>query len=480
MSVEFDARLNMDQRLNFQWKGKTFSQITSSLKRNTYQNNGNIRSMFLANPLKIYRREIASPFNVSCNPRTSLSIDEINRPGGSIVNTASTNPNGLVNTTDDILPNNTCEYPGTCSVFLSPSDNARRRVRSGGMIPRKFDTSRNNDQYYTSSNQYLVSRNRTFKQNQYNFIRQGTSTAKPGDSLSSANVYSPNGINHCQKYFIPPGTTFQYQWIDAQYYTVTISGNPGETTSNFYAVEDVNKILQNTMSNNQHFFISETAQNINKNILFNNNFWYNQNVIFLLSISYNNESNQIELQVLPADSNIFSLSAFEIPNLINTTTPAFTMPTTTVVPGFKILNNVFQLAIGFNAGNYPAIPISYDENSQNVQTNLSSQTFLSSIAPGLQSLYVKLYYKPNNSQFAQQGAVSSSSLIARVKYDTITNSTVPYRNAYGTAVASALAYGVSSNQYTIKDKIGFPMTRTPIISKYDTVTCQTAKPVTHM
>jgi hypothetical protein len=84
-----------------------------------------------------------------------------------------------------------------------------------------------------------------------------------------------------------------------------------------------------------------------------------------------------------------------------------------------------------------------------------------------------VYYKPNNSQFAQQGGVSASSFITRLKYDTITNNRVSYSRAYGPATGNALAYGGSDETYTIKDKIGYPVTKTPIISKYqpDNVTC---------
>ena len=76
-----------------------------------------------------------------------------------------------------------------------------------------------------------------------------------------------------------------------------------------------------------------------------------------------------------------------------------------------------------------------------------------------------LHYKPNNYQFAQQGAVSSSDLIARRRYNTITDAAASYRTAYGLHVANALAYGVPANGYTIKDKIGYPNKTTPSVGK---------------
>ena len=470
MGRQFDgARLNMNQIPYIPWKGKTFTQITSSIKRNTNKNNysNGIRNMFLANPLNIYRREIVTA-PATCNQRTSLSIDELNRPGGSIINTSSQNPNGLVNTIDNILPNNTCEEPGTCFKFLSPSDNARRRLRSSGMIPKKFDKSRNNDQYYTSSNQYLVSRNRTFQQNQYNFIRQGNSTSKPGDSLSSGNVYSPNGINHCQKYYIAANASFEYQWIDSEYYEVAIP-------TGFYAVEEINRIFQDTMATNLHYYIKDTSHHVNQNFTFFDSYSFNQNLVFLLNIAFNNDTNLVELQVSATNLTIFSTDKVMIPD-----GSTWTTPTNTVVPGFQILNNnnIFKTAVGFNSGYYPSSVITSPVSSSD-QSTLTDQTFTSSFTPGLQPLYVKLYYKPNNSQFAQQGAVSSSSLIARVKYDTITNAAVKIKGSFGTAAANALAYGVPENGYTIKSRMGYPMKSTPVFSKNGAITCQTIPKVVH-
>jgi hypothetical protein len=65
-------------------------------------------------------------------------------------------------------------------------------------------------------------------------------------------------------------------------------------------------------------------------------------------------------------------------------------------------------------------------------------------------------YKPNNPQFAQQGAVSAGARLVRVKYNTINTVAASYTKAYGANTANALAYGVSERSYTIKDKIGYP------------------------
>jgi hypothetical protein len=144
---------------------------------------------------------------------------------------------------------------------------------------------------------------------------------------------------------------------------------------------------------------------------------------------------------------------------------------TSLTPGFKFSNNQLASALGLTSSSYPInippVPISVGigQVGVNVQPYTTSKNYTSNTSPGLKSVYKKIYYKPNNGQFGQQGAVSSSSLINRIKYDTI--NTAAYKTsgnifgtnatkAYGGNIANALAYGVSDNPYTMKDKIGYP------------------------
>jgi hypothetical protein len=462
------TRLNMNEIRYFSWKGRTFNQITSIIKKNIGSNNSSKHSFFMPQPLKIYRREIASSTTTStstnpytCNGRISTSIDLINMPGGSIiVNSDSGKTKGLINTLDINLTSNKYEKSGSCQTdvknCMSQVTNARRRVRSSGIIKKQFDLTKNNDTtYHTSTNQYLVSRNKTFQQNQYYYIRQGNSNVKPGDALSVQNVYSSNGINHCKKYFISADTSFQYQWVDRNYYTVNIPTGD-------YNIDEISNIFKTTMTSNKHYFI--------KNL--------NNSYIYLLNISYNNYTNKIELQSLKTTYDIFDSTNYSLPNGNNWWNQLYLYPDSagdaatrvniTVWPGFEILNNNFKDAIGFSNGNYPSniIQNNFDANNLIRQGYTNDLIFTSGFAPGLQSPYVTIYYKPNNPQFAQQGAVTASSHTVREKYNAITNNTDKYRKAYGLSVANALAYGVPENGYTWKDKIGYPNKKTPVISKY--------------
>jgi hypothetical protein len=427
------------------WKGNTFNQISSSIQKNgQFSNGGNI--FLKTKPLKHYRREIANIDNPSCSSKSSIKIDIVNRPSGTIINSIATNKGGLENSIDITLPNNTCETYENCSVVLSPAENARNRVRSSGMIKRKFIDGTLNDTYYTTSSQYLTSRNRTFAQNQYNYIRQGDSTAKPGTSLASANVYAAQGLNQCQKYHIVSGASFKYKWIDAAATESVVTIPTG-----YYALEDINRIFKQVMFTNLHYLIKDQNGNTDE--------YYSSNISYAMQFAYNNNSNVIELQSYRIDKDAFPTASYTIPSGIDNEV-AWAMPEQDgIYPQFIIEDNVFKNAIGFIPATYP---------SASVTSTDTHKVSTSNTMPGIKPLYVKLYYKPNNPQFAQQGGVSASDLIVRKKYNSITNSTAAYRNAagLGSSVANALAYGVPSPGYTVKDKLGYPMKKTPTFSKY--------------
>jgi hypothetical protein len=296
------------QRKPIEWKGKTFSQITTIIKRNEMTSN-NDENIFRPMPVKHYRREIASVNSGSCNPRSSQSqFRDFETPGGSIVKAnfdangdavTHNNVNGLANTMDINYNESKTARPSckSCSEpfegekvndmrSLSQEDNARRRVRSSGMDRPKYIENTGQKKYYSSTAEYLHSRNKQHSQNQFHNLQGAYDENDPTN-----NKYRTSTLTHCK-----------------------------------------------------------------------------------------------------------------------------------------------------------------NDGSSN---------------------YVPVHYKPNNSKFAQQGAVDSSSRLARLKLDTITKSGATYRVAFdkygaGNATANALAYGVPANGYTIKDKLGYPNKRTPIVK-----TCST-------
>ena len=300
--------------------------------------------------------------------------------------------------------------------------------------------SRNSDNYYTTSKQYLDSRGLTFEKNQYNYIIMGDSSSKPGSSLASGNVYTSNGLSTCKKYFISEAVTIQYIWIDG------VVGNV-DIPSGHYYLSEINDLLKLKMIENNHFFMKN--QFGISTIAYSNS----DAMTFLLNISYNNDTNKVELQSFRTNTTVHPDEIYTIP-------ADATWSKNDNFPQFIINNNSMQTALGFTNGVYP-------ETNQNGDPLILLQTITSQFEPALTPRYKKLYYKPNNSQFATQGAVSSSDLVLRKRYNTITDSAASFRNALGQSISNALAYGVPANGYTVKDKIGYPMKKTPTFNKYN-------------
>jgi hypothetical protein len=120
---------------------------------------------------------------------------------------------------------------------------------------------------------------------------------------------------------------------------------------------------------------------------------------------------------------------------------------------FTILNNKFADLIGFLPGEY--------------SNGANNSAFCGFILPN----YVPLYYKPNNPEFAIQGAVESSARIQRLKYNTITNGAALIKSAYGSAAANALSYGVSEQAYTAKTAVGDKVKLTPVVNPINGKIC---------
>jgi len=298
------GRLGLKTKTHFHWKGKTFSQVSSILQKNKPNDSIKPNSQFFkALPNQIYRREIVSVENPQSGSSRGTKISTTTDiPGGTIVNTQSTLCEGIMGTANltydesktalqcspgcnSQLDNDVSQRNSKYIQTLSIQENARRRVRSSGMMRPRFKENTIQSDNYASSGQYLHSRNKTFQQNQFSNLRKGDSSAIPGTTASQDNKYASNTIQYCDS-----------------------------------------------------------------------------------------------------------------------------------------------------------------------SSNLTN--------------YVPVYYKPNNSKFAQQGAVDSGCRLTRLKYDTITSAGNSMRVAYGPSTANALAYGVPSNGYTIKDKIGYPNKCTPIFPKY--------------
>jgi hypothetical protein len=293
-----------------------------------------------------------------------------------------------------------------------------------------------NSDYYTSTQQYMNSRNISYDQNQYFHVKYGSSTAKPGSAGAISNIYQSNGINKCPKYTLP-ATSFKYLWlVDATEYTVNVPAGQ-------YDIDDLNILFQNAMVTNFHYYTTATLTKV-----------------FLLSFGYDSTSNTI---IISASANTlaqYPISTYSLP----LGAPIAWNTSVDKIPGIFITNTVIGTALGFAVNTasttYPFVTGRVSTINRSVQ---------GSFDPGLQPRYRRIHYKPSNSQFGVQGAVSSSDRLLRKKYDTITTVGSSFRSAFGAQTANALAYSSSAYGYTLKERTGFSMKRTPTFSAYSSV-----------
>lgn len=259
MKSHREGRLGLQNKTNYLWKGRTFSQISSVIHYNKGNSELTNSMLFRALPLKGYRKEIGSHKNVKASTRTQKISDFQDAPGMTVINgececagidnileikdssNKSDTPCNICNEslTKDHPEQKNSKYIQT----LSSQDNARRRVRSGGMIRPRYNPERNGRlDGYMSAKEYMHSRNKTFDQNQYRNLRVGTKTCKPGSAGCNDNVYASNTIQYCGNntetdyvpvYYKPNNAKFAKQGsVDAstkllqlKYDTITNHGN---------------------------------------------------------------------------------------------------------------------------------------------------------------------------------------------------------------------------------------------------------------
>lgn len=192
------------------WEGLTFKQIVSSIQKNT-NSSTKTETFFHPRPLKHYRRNIGKTNNnlSSNNERQSLTISNvIEQPGGSIYTIVPICFNNGVEINTNIInskyENNVCNTYPLC---MSNPINALIRVRSSGMIRKRT--------YNVNNYQYLQNSDKSFSQNQFNYINNGNSNAKPGSALAllSNNTYVQNGMGQ----FNIPNKTVIYKPNNSKY-----------------------------------------------------------------------------------------------------------------------------------------------------------------------------------------------------------------------------------------------------------------------
>lgn len=280
MKSHREGRLGLQSKTNFLWKGKTFSQVSSVIQYNKGNSTLTKPMLFRALPLKGYRKEIASVHHPKSSTRTQRISDFQDAPALTSVN-GECGCNGIENVLEIPESANKLDKPcNTCNLSLtenepdkrnskyiqslSQQDNARRRVRSSGMVRPRYNPTRNGRlDGYTSAKEYMYSRNKTFDQNQYKSLRVGTAGCKPGSAPCNKNVYASNTIQYCGNdpqtnyvpvYYNPNNAKYAKQGaVDAstkllqmKYDTITDHGN---TLLEAYGLSTANALAYGVPSN---------------------------------------------------------------------------------------------------------------------------------------------------------------------------------------------------------------------------------------
>lgn len=390
------------------WKGFTHFQLAPFLHKNQYTGGllDSVKQIPLRNapPVQHYRREIVavlnalaeSPETCSYNGSFSQTLDHGNQPGGTFGYTHD----------KDIYTSPQNQTGCICAAVHNDSTaNALRRVRSKGAIQPSSS-------YSSDNRQYLQRRQKTFAQNTFHFVRPGA-TDGLGDGMSGTHVFAAQGgattgtamssaWNQCRKFLLDTSVTLEYKWLfDSATTTYQVVIPPGE-----YNTAELNRVFQQGMVDNGTYLLHTGTAIPTK--------------IFLLDIVYNLDTLKIDLicrfyNWILFDYPLYQVAGGGIPAadliLLQTT------PTTTYSPYFVLSDATLCITmLGFQGGvgNYPQ---NFDPNVLYSTTGASRIT-ASSTTAGQAGLVppppiTPVYWKPSNTNFAQDGAVDSSTLILR-------------------------------------------------------------------
>ena len=405
------------------WKGRTFNQIVTKLKKN--KNDMTSTNIFLSPPVKQYRRELVMTDSCSWSS-ANINMNDFNVPGGTVVNSATSNERSVgIFTVKINLPNDKTELPINNSCAIRAND-ARRRLRSGGNIKSVATIGLSTKvKYCTSSIQYLEKKNIKFDQNNYSVLKYGNPTFNDGIPSTTQNVYTTNGVNECAKVSIKGYSEketeinrkplFTYTWTNGITYPIYFEDGQ-------YDLEDLNNRLISTLEINKHYLIDN---------------YRHASKIHFFKFVYDSARDRIQIQcddissqLYPSDRYVFWTSFLIAVDWQVTAQP--------IIPQINILNNDFVNIIGFVSGSYPPINTNTDKNYY----------IFGNKSPIIKSRYLPVYYKPRD-------VVSASSVVTRLRYETITENATSYTTPLGRSVASALAYNIPAPGYSYKYILGY-------------------------
>jgi len=392
-----------------------FNQIISKIKQNKYATS----SPWLPNPVRGARRELVSGV---CSNRAQ-TFSDYDTPGRAITSPTAVNTDATV------------------TVLKGQSDccaetNAKRRTRSTG---------NKTDNFLLTTQSYLEKSGKAESTSALSSYRAGDSIAT-SDGFFTQQLYKPINLTRQDssvRVTVPNTVAFQYQWLNGDLYDVVLPVG-------IHNLETVNLIFRNTMFNNKHYLI-DTAHS-NKHL-------------FFMRFVYDAVNNRNQIQCKGLNSNIYFSSQYK-PWTSYSLAVDWMLPEYTLVPCIVFNNAEFAMWMGFEYGqSYPEQRINGDFGTQpetviNQENNyFATNPFYYANGmenPHIKSKFMPIVYRPLNNYFSQNGAVSSSSLISKKIYNTVTRNgtndlSVNYRQFDDTSVA----YRGSSSGYSLKFILGF-------------------------
>ena len=554
----------------FNWKGRTFGQITASLKKNqnTITDKHNI---FRAGPLPLYRKEIASIDAPTGNPRVSASVDEFNRPNGYIIRGSDTCC-GTDHSVDMTIPNSKYETGGSVElsryedICFSQAENAKRRLRGSGVIKKNNQGNLTDEgilQFLYNGSFIFNGKTFTIDENQTLCTLAGIISYQGTTSGQSTYIWIPKYDYAAKTLIVGGGAGGGYdvgggggaggviynEHFDIrsgyEYIIVIGAGSNGGTNNTNDSKgfnSSINDIIaygggsENTLLTNIDIIGSaagtlDMGGNTTDNTDQGNDGMRGDNwkaggggggaggigttgenngykgtggdggpgVYYSISgtstlyaaggaggagsdganyttgllrndgvggtsegggngggfVSYNNPQGSGYAYDVGSDATAFGSGGGGGGHLKRGGKGK---------EGIVIFTVTYSVVSARNANYYTSNAQLLKERNKTYQQNqykYDKSTFVVSdvhFAPPTEKL--------NNRRFHQQGAASAGDLVARKKHDEINTAASNTKDAFGPETADALAYGIADQVYTKKDKLGFPSTLTPVISKY--------------
>lgn len=369
-----------------QWKGATHPVAVPFLKKNTIVPPTDSRSLFTPRAIPHTRLEIGP----GCSSRSYYANLLRNIPGSFRYAT----PGSTTGALDALI-----SPPDQCS--KKTALDKVRRISNGR---KSWNAATGTSATFHTTREYLQNRIKLFDQHNFHYVQSGDTTALPGSTQTDSNIYRPNGISSCSKYFISASAqnnVFSYTWTNGQTFTV-------EFPDGWYNLATFQNALEQIQRANGTYFLNELTGA----------------VYYLFRFTHNDEIDRISLSILnPSIYTGIATNQLEEVDEISDVSVSL------------VNSTLGEVGLGFQSRVYHEYGVHDSDRVGKLATT-----------------YHRTYYRPSNPQYSTSHAVPSSDRILRLQYNTINRTAATYLEPFGHGNAVAMAYGVMRNSRVEKDK----------------------------